>query len=246
MTFNVNNLISSINKSGIAKNSHFEVQLQGHGSSGEERDLMFRADTAEIPGRNLATAEHRFTNYGPINKVPYGAQIYSDITISFLLSADMREKEYFELWQEKIVNTGAFEQGVEARTFSPFNTKYFNDYAGGVIVRQYGSSGELRSVYTLNEAYPINIAPVALSWGDDTPSKMSVTFAYRNYRVAFTIGDQPRRGIGFGFSIGPGGVAGNVNLPGVGSVAGIFGGIDAVQATVGSVNSRVAQIRSLL
>jgi len=75
---------------------------------------------------------------------------------------------------------------------------------------------------------------------------MQVALSFVSTDRLVKIGDQPRRGIGFGFSIGPGGVAGNVNLPGVGSVAGIFGGINAVQATVGDVNSRVAQIRSLL
>ena len=77
-----------------------------------------------------------------------------------------------------------------------------------------------------------------------TLAKLAVTFVYRNYKVAFNIGDQPRRGIGFGFSIGPGGVAGSINLPGVGRASGVFGGINAVQATVGDINNRVAQIRS--
>jgi len=244
MTFNINNLMTSINKSGVAKTSHFEVQILGYGTSGEERDMMFRADTAELPGRSLATAEHRFNNYGPLNKVPYGAQIYNDITVSFLLSEDLREKEYFEYWQERIVNTGAFEQGVQGRTFSRFNSKYFNDYTGSVIIRQYGSAGNLSSIHVLNEAYPTNMNPIAMSWGDDTLAKLQITFVYRNYKVAFNVGDQPRRGIGFGFSIGPGGVAGSVNLPGIGRASGIFGGVNAVQATVGDINSRVAQIRS--
>ena len=243
MTFNVNNLISSINKSGIAKTSHFEVQINGFGSGDEERDLLFRADSAEIPGRSLMTAEHRFTNYGPINKVPYGGQVYTDVTTTFLLSEDMREKEYFEYWQERIVNTGAFEDSQARSPLSPFNTKYFEEYTGTVIIRQYGSQGELRSIYTLNEAYPINIAPIAMSWGDDTPAKMAVTFVYRNYKVAFTIQDQPTRGIGFGISIGQGGVAGSVRLPGIANISGVAGGINTVQATIGSVNNRVAQIR---
>jgi hypothetical protein len=33
MTFNVNNLVSSVNKTGVAKTSHFEVQITGAGDA---------------------------------------------------------------------------------------------------------------------------------------------------------------------------------------------------------------------
>jgi len=242
MTFNVNNLTSSINKSGVAKTSHFEVQITGPGSVDEERDIMTRADSCELPGRSLMTAEHKFDNYGPMNKVPYGGQVYTDSNITFILSEDMREKEYFEFWQDKMVGTGAFNTGVGTGK-SDFNTQYFENYVSTINIRQYGSAGQLRSIHTLNEAYPISIAPVAMSWSEDDVARLSVSFAYRNYRVAYFKQDQPSLGRRGSFSIGPDGVSGSISLPGIGDFAATTAGIKTVQAKVGSINSKVARIR---
>jgi len=251
MPFNINNLVSSINKSGIAKSSHFEVQITGAGSSSLEQDMMARIDTVELPGRSLMTAEHKFNNYGPLNKVPYGGQTYTDLTISIILSEDMREKEYFEIWQNKIVNTGAFEVGSTQSAFfngyvqSKFNTKYFDEYFGTVSIRQYGSAGELRSIHTLNEAYPIILNPISMSWATDEVAKMSVTLAYRNYSAVFQKSDQPGLGFGFSFRLGRGGLAGSARLPGIGNVSGIAngGGFKSVQASADGIFNKVASIR---
>lgn len=250
MPFNVNNLVSSINKTGVAKTSHFEVQITGAGDSTLEESMMSRIDTVELPGRSLMTAEHKFTNYGPLNKVPYGGQTYGDLTISIIMSEDMREKEYFEVWQNSIVNTGAFEIGSTRRdlygySLSKFNTKYFDDYLGTVTIRQYGSAGDLRSIYTLKEVYPIIINPVSMSWSDDNVAKLNVTFAYRNYQCVFAKQDQPGLGFGFSFSLGPNGISGSARIPGIGDIAGSLnrGGFKTVRATVNNINNKVAQIR---
>ena len=93
MTFSVQNIVASLNKTGIAKTSHFEVQITGLGDSDLERDMMFRCDTAELPGRTVTSAEYKI--YGHIRKIPYGSLV-GDITLEYLLSEDMREKDYFE------------------------------------------------------------------------------------------------------------------------------------------------------
>lgn len=244
MTFNVNNLVSSINKTGIAKTSHFEIQITGAGDSGLEQEMMTRADACDLPGRSLMTAEHKFGNYGPINKVPYGGQTYSDATVSIIASEDLREKEYFEVWQNYIVDTGAFETGDSRRVGSKFNPQYFDSYLGTVNIRQYGSAGELRSIHTLQEAYPIIINPISMSWAEDSIVKISVTFAYKNYRCVFQKQDQPGLGRGFSFSLGPDGVAGSLRLPGIGNVSGAnLGGLKTVNAKIGNTLNRVAPIR---
>ena len=244
--FNVQNMVSSLNKSGIAKSDHFEVMITGPvGGAEDSRDLTVRADTVDIPGRNFGVVDHKFTNVGPINRIPT-MQTYTDVTVSFLLSEDIREKEYFEVWQDKIMDTGAFEVtgGREGNNLSVgdvnFNTeysntrfmhKYFDKYIGRVEIRQYGSGGNLASIHTLNEAYPIAVAPIGMNWGDDQPAKLAVTFAYRNYRVIFNKQNQPGLGNGFYFNLGAGGAKFGLKLPGIGNVSytketGYVGGID--------------------
>jgi len=215
MPFNVNEMVSSINKSGIAKASDFEVQIS-NGVFGSERDLMLRADSVNLPGRTITTTEHKFTNYGPINKVPY-SQIYGDLTVTFLLSEDMREKDYFERWQNAMVNTGAYEYGGDGR----FNTKYFNDYAGTILVRQYGANKTLRTIHKLVQAYPILIGEVSMDWNSAEATKLTVTFAYKNYEyVTEDNSNQPSRGIGFNFNIGRGGIRqGSIRIPEFGNIS---------------------------
>jgi hypothetical protein len=240
--FNVNKMVGSINKSGIAKTAHFEVQLHVPNSvkvpgMPDLNDMMYRAESAELPGRNIATVDHRFQNFGPANKVPY-SQTYGDSSVSFILSEDLREKELFEIWQNAMVNTGAFETGgVTNRGTSKFMTKYWDKYVGAVTIRQYGSNGELRSVHTLNDAYPLIINPVAVNWGEDNAARLQVTFAFRNYKAVFNRQDQPGLGAGFGITIGKGGIQGKINLPGFGTISRGPGGtsIDA-----GGIAKRIA------
>jgi hypothetical protein len=97
MAFNVNSMVSSINKSGVASLAHYEVYINGFGDTDTERDLTYRADSVDIPGRSMTTVEHKFQNYGPVNKVAYGS-VYGDVSVQFILSEDLREKEYFEIF----------------------------------------------------------------------------------------------------------------------------------------------------
>lgn len=242
MGFNVNTMVSSLNKSGLAKSSHFEVFIQGGGDIESERQLSYRAETVDIPGRSITSVEHKFQNYGPINKVAYG-QVYGDITVQFLLSQDMREKEYFEIWQNKMVGTGAFTQN-NGQAF--YNTNYFDNYAGTVEIRQYGSHGNLHSIHTLNDAYPLIINPITMGWGEDTAARLGVTFAYRNYKCLFTKQDQPEKGFGFSVRLGTGGISGSLSIPKIGNIIGSSSLGGQVSAAVGNINKRVASIRSAL
>ena len=94
MSFKPDELLATLNKNGVAKSSHFEVQITGPGTTEEENDLMFRADACELPGRTISTSEYRI--YGPIRKIAY-ASTYTDTTIGFLCSADLKAVSYTHL-----------------------------------------------------------------------------------------------------------------------------------------------------
>lgn len=229
MTFNAQSIIASLNKSGVAKASHFEVQITGIGAPDLERDMMFRCDSAELPGRTITSAEYRI--YGPIQKIPYGSLV-GDSNLTFLLSEDLREKEYFDQWQSKIAGINTFGQGR-----SKYNVDYYDTITGQILIRQYGEAGQLSSVHTLLEAYPLSIGPVAMSWGDDAFAKLTITFAFRDYKVVYNRSDQPGLGQSFGFSFGPGGFAASA-INQVGNLA-----IDSALGAVGQVNTPFGAIR---
>lgn len=230
--FNVQKMVGTVNKSGIAKTSHFEVQIIPPANKdfdlGTMENMMYRAESVDLPGRTMQTIDHRFTNYGPMNKIPYMAQ-YGDVSMSIILSEDMREKEYFEIWHNMIQNTGTFEVGGSDTlggrySNAQFNNKYHSSYIGTVLIRQFGSNGELRSVHTLKEAFPINVNPITMNWGEDNAARMTVGISYRYYQAVFLKQDQAGLGAGFSIKIGKGGITGAARLPGFGTITRGIGG----------------------
>ena len=185
MSFKPSELLATLNKNGVAKSSHFEVQITGPGTTGEENDLMFRADACELPGRTISTSEYRI--YGPIRKIAY-ASTYTDTSIGFLCSADLREKRYFEEWQDIIMHHRATSGMSAKHTRGRYETGYYEDYIRTIEIRQYDETGTKKSTHYLDEAYPIGIAPIALSWGNEELIRLQVTFAYHDYRADFTPG----------------------------------------------------------
>lgn len=178
MPFNIAQFNAQINKSDVAKSANFEVMITGPASisdSGLERDMMFRTDSAGLAGRNIQTAD--YTLYGIMEKIGYD-MILTPLEISVILSADLREKEYFQKWQDLIIgpyrqnqfNTGMFKLG------------WYDDYIGTVIVKHYDDTANLTYSQKFIEAYPINIGDVSRTWENGAEIlKLPVTFNYRFY-----------------------------------------------------------------
>ena len=240
MSFKPSELLATLNKNGVAKSSHFEVQITGPGTTGEENDLMFRADACELPGRTISTSEYRI--YGPIGKVAY-ASTYTDTSIGFLCSEDLREKRYFEEWQDIIMHHRATSGMSAKHTKGRYETGYYEDYVRTIEIRQYNVSGAKQSTHYLDEAYPIGIAPIALSWGNEELIRLQVTFAFHDYRADFTPGppDPAAKPAGPSISgsinIGDFTVGGNIPLPS--SVTDIADqAVNAVDRTVNTIRRR--------
>ena len=217
MSFKPDEFTASLNKRGFAKTSHFEIRISGRvGASGTERDMVMRADTAEIPGRTMSTAEYR--TYGPIRKIPYGST-YTDTTIGIICSSDLAEKVYFEQWQNVIHNNLPMAQsGSVSSQLGHYNLGYYDDYKGRVELVTFDEVGNTTSKHTFQEAYPIGIAPIGLSWGADEIMKLNITFAYRDYLFDnnFEPKPAPKPNVGISGSVNIGGVniGGNFNLNG--------------------------------
>ena len=186
MAFNINNMIKQGLQGGVAKTSHFEVLITPPNglSTDFTRNLMYRADSVEIPGRTSLTIDHKFTNNGPMNKLPY-SNIYPDVTITFILSDNFAEKTFFDTWQSLMLD-------VQPGNFGEFNVKYFDSYKGLVQIRQFSQTGTLQTTTTLHDAYPIIINGVQMGWQDDSIARISVQMAHRYYTVESS-NDKPEK-----------------------------------------------------
>jgi hypothetical protein len=138
------------------------------------RYLALQCEAAELPGRTLETADARI--YGPSFKVPYRMQ-YTDTNLTFLCTNEFYERKLFERWMDAIIppdtNNPRFPKSDASRYLTNIRIIQYDD-----VVRQ---------IYAVEliDAFPVGIAPQALSWGEEGFHRLSISFAYQRYRSIF-------------------------------------------------------------
>ena len=104
MPFGVNQFSAEIAKTGVARTSNFLVEIGAPGNLLNEvsRSMPLRIEQVSIPSRTLTTFAQNY--YGPPREIPY-RYTSSPVSLTILLSEDMREREFFMQWQDLFVGT---------------------------------------------------------------------------------------------------------------------------------------------
>ena len=142
--------------------------------------LPFRCEAAEFPGRTIATSED--TSHGPAVSFAYDTT-YSDMTLTFIVSEDMKERGFFDIWMETIMkNTGGYDDIQGGRP------AYYDDIVSQVEINQLDQKGEnVIGRCRLEGAFPISLSSMNLSWEEqNTYQRFTVTFNYRYHHVDYT------------------------------------------------------------
>lgn len=142
-------------------------------------DFVFRCEKAELPGRSIATSDDTGGG-GPALKLPYDVT-YSDLQISVICSADMKERVFFESWIDSIVGPAGDADGASNGGL----VSYFQDYARGVTleVQQLDEAGNVLISYQLNDVYPTVISPMNATWEEvNSYQRFGVTLFYRYHK----------------------------------------------------------------
>ena len=144
------------------------------------RWLAFQCEQAELPGRSLLTIDQKI--YGPTFKIPYQTQ-YSDITLNFLATNEFFERKLFEMWINGIMPTDStnnlrFPKG---SGYSNYDQGYLTD----ITIIQYDDT--IKRIYSVKliDAFPLSVAPMGLSWGEEGFHRVSVNFAYTRYEIVY-------------------------------------------------------------
>ena len=121
MVVRIDDFLSEISAGGgMAMGNMFKVTLPSINKSKSET-MSLLCKTVNLPGRQMQSAEKR--SGMEMKKVAYG-YASEDVTMSFYLLNDYSTKDYFERWQDEIVNQDTKELG------------YHNEYAKQVIIQQ--------------------------------------------------------------------------------------------------------------
>lgn len=201
MAFNVNELSSEIARNGIMKTNKFIVQFSMPLSMRNTTEYSNLADTnnhlhlycesAVMPGAAVLLEEVRRYGYGVNEKKPF-APIFSDINLTFRGDAKGRVWNFLNTWMRTAVN---FESRSGMRTSNgplpgmyPYELGYKYDpdnsegYAIGMAVNLFDDAGDLTMRMVMNEAYPIYIGDVSLSWASHSDyMRIPVTFTFMDW-----------------------------------------------------------------
>ena len=184
---------------GIAKPSRYEVTLfppsGQQGSRGQSNNIFskimgeilgdgtvratgLKCEGIELPGRTIDTTPD--TNiYGPERNIATG-YTFADITGTFQLSSDLKEKKYFETWQRLCYNPQTFAMG------------YYDDYIGSVDIHTMDEQNKKRYGVKLVECFPKSIGAQQLSYAGTGYLTCAVTFSYRYWKNLTDEADLPK------------------------------------------------------
>ncbi len=174
--FNIADFSSELNRSGTIRKSNYQVFLLPRKpvDSTIEQSLLYRCIDVTIPGYSLFTSQRKI--YGAATKVAYDT-VSEDISLTILVSEDLREKTYFEKWKDTIVG----DHGDPTKNPNPqmWDIGYYDDYVADVNIKMYSDAGKQTFSITAYSAYPATIGNLELSYdGGQELLTLPVTITY--------------------------------------------------------------------
>tara|TARA_Y100000816_G_C26006102_1_gene525812 strand:- start:132 stop:761 length:630 start_codon:yes stop_codon:yes gene_type:complete len=165
--------ISSFSKyGGHALTNRFEVEInaprQAIPEASSDRHVSFRVESFTMPGKNIRTVTNE-TVYGPTYEMAQGLTYAEDITMSFFLSAEHFEREYFLRWQDFVIKP------------NNYNLEYYKEYVRPINVFQLGKNGQRMAGLRLNECFPKTVGPLEMSSANIDIAKQEVSFVFKDF-----------------------------------------------------------------
>jgi hypothetical protein len=167
MAGNINDFKSSFQKD-LARPNKFDVNIPVPLTLipyvKNAKNLIYRCENANLPGRNFATVEQKIGS-NPVEKYPY-LTTYNDLDLTFMVDDDMNQKVFFDAWLNFINPT------------YNYNFRYKGDYSTAITINQYDVTNNISYSINLWDAYPVSMNQMDLDWSSDGYHKLNVTFAY--------------------------------------------------------------------
>ena len=163
MPSNISDFISHVSENGTARPNRYWVEFNT--PAGSLGNMAMYCKTASMPGRAFQTVEQRQLN-APF-KIPYVAS-YDDVSFTFNLSDDLKERLFFEKWQALMYDEDTALMN------------YYDTYRGTAVIQQLDKQDTKTYSILLRECYPIALSSVDYAYDNtDNLQQMTVTMAYR-------------------------------------------------------------------
>ena len=155
--------------------------------------LSFQCESAVLPGYQINTVEQKIFG-APFTGA--ATPVFSPLQLTFICAGDLWERKFFEDWMELILprepkknevknvlgrsDYWADFEGNNQRP--PFTAEFRTQYVTTIQVIQFHETGIPSARYKFEEAYPVEMEPQGLNWGDDGIHRLQMTFHYRTYQ----------------------------------------------------------------
>ena len=202
MSINVKELITIVGRTGFMSPNQYTVNIKPPSIASSFRsnytyEISPRIQRVNLPERALSTIQQRSSYREGIN-IPKGYGSFSDLSMSIILSADMREKKLLMAWHDLIISP--------QRNFHP---SYLDDIVGEITILTYGNDpghtgsherksptgkgiGEEVQQHRFYGCYPLTVGDIDLSYtSTDEAATIDTTFTYQYFNmVSGMIGEQ--------------------------------------------------------
>lgn len=129
--------------------------------------LDFMCIRTELPGKSFGASDIR--TYGSTFQMPH-IDVYSNITLNFIVGRDMIERHFFDAWLYTIQDPDT----------ADFN--YVNEYGTTVDIFQLDEYDNANYGVRLFQAWPITIGELHLDYGEmNSFHVLPITFTYRKW-----------------------------------------------------------------
>lgn len=169
---------SDIMTSGLVYANRYEVILtpppvfQNQAPPTVVQSISLRCDSILIPGRALNTIPYRI--YGPARNMPVEAIYSGELSATFILSSDLREKQFFENWINAISNP------------IDYKFEYYANYVTQMQINMLDRGDKIIHTAMVEEVYPKTIGDLQVGYDKDNEyMKLDITLAFRRYVPQF-------------------------------------------------------------
>lgn len=133
-----------------------------------KQEMILLCDTASVPGLSLMTNE--VAVFGESRQMPT-QRLYSTMSLSFYVDAEMVVRKYFDEWMESIINP-------VTRT-----SYYYDEYIANIEIYVHDKNFNVLYKVVLFECYPKALQNIDLDYSNNGLMKMLVDIQYKYYKV---------------------------------------------------------------
>lgn len=163
-----------IHSYNLAPPTHYQIQMvslptgyAGLGSIISQR-LNDSLESVILPGRGQNSAMNK--THGPVREIAYEPLYSGEIEMTFRVSSDYFERDYFEKWSDSIIDPETMKYN------------YYKDYTANIKILSLDVFDTVIYECEVFECYPKTISPITLAYSQTGElTRFSVSLAFRKY-----------------------------------------------------------------